>query len=266
LPADILRAVPKAELVFANVVDARLWQSEGQAATPVLFTISLPGRALPFVVARYWKAPSGIAAESFELVAPSGKTAYRSEPTPRRFPGQMDLAQVADVVEDATFEEMGIYAASFVIDGEVQGQVEFQLVLQSPTALPPELEDAVKKSDVIWVGKERNGRDRAVPVWFAYHQGRIYLVHSDARDSGEQQIPGLPEASELVVVTRHKYRETRAGRFRAAVRLIEPNNPEFDPLAAVLADRRRDRHGPPQDAIRKWKQSCVIAELTPAVG
>lgn len=258
--------MPKAELVFANVVDARLWQSEGQAATPVLFMISLPGRALPFVVARYWKAPSGIAAESFELVAPSGKTAYRSEPTPRRFPGQMDLAQVADVVEDATFEEMGIYAASFVIDGEVQGQVEFQLVLQSPTALPPELEDAVKKSDVIWVGEERNGRDRAVPVWFAYHQGRIYLVHSDARDSGEQQIPGLPEASELVVVTRHKYRETRAGRFRAAVRLIEPNNPEFDPLAAVLADRRRDRHGPPQDAIRKWKQSCVIAELTPAVG
>jgi hypothetical protein len=266
LPADILRAVPRAELVFANVVDARLWQSEGQAATPVLFTISLPGRALPFVVARYWKAPQGVAAESFELVAPSGKTAYRSEPTPRRFPGQMDLAQIADVVEDATFEEMGIYAASFVIDGEVQGQVEFQLVLQSPTALPPELEDAVKKSDVIWVGEERNGRDRAVPVWFAYHQGRIYLVHSDARDSGEQQIPGLPEASELVVVTRHKYRETRAGRFRAAVRLIEPSSPEFDPLAAVLADRRRDRHGPPQDAISKWKQSCVIAELTPAVG
>lgn len=258
--------MPKAELVFANVVDARLWQSEGQAATPLLFTISIPGRALPFVVARYWKAPAGIAAESFELVAPSGKVAYRSELRARRFPGQMDLAQLADVVEDATFEEMGIYAASFLIDGEVQGQTEFQLVLQSPTALPSELEDAVKKSDVIWVGEERNGRDRAVPVWFAYHQGRIYLIHSDARDSGEQQIPGLPEAPELVVVTRHKYRETRAGRFRAAVRLIEPNNPEFDSLAAVLADRRRDRHGPPQDAIRSWKQSCVIAELTPAVG
>lgn len=257
--------MPKGELVYANLVDVRLWESEGQGATPLVFTISLPGRALPFVVARYWKAPQGVAAEWFELIAPSGKTAYRAEPRPRRFPGQMDLTQIADVVDDATFEEMGIYAASFLIDGEVQGQVEFQLVLQAPTALPPDVEDAVKKSDVLWVGEERNGRDRAVPAWFAYNQGRIYVLHCDGRDSGEQQIPGLPDAPELVVVTRRKGRDTRADRFRAAVRLIEPASPEFDGLAAVLADRRRDRHGPPQEAIGRWKRSCVIAELTPAV-
>jgi hypothetical protein len=258
--------VPKAELVFANVVDARLWESEGQGATPLLYTISLPGRALPFVVARYWKAPQGVAVESYELIAPSGKSVHRSERVPRRFPGQMDLSQIAEVVDDVMFEEMGIYAASFLIDGEVQGQVEFQLMLQAPSALPAEIEDAVKKSDVIWVGQEQNGRDRAVPVWFAYHQGRVYVLHSDRPDSGEQQIPGLPEAPEVVVVTRRKGRDTRADRFPAAVRLIEPDSPEFDPLAAILADRRRDRHGPPQDAIRTWKQSCVIAELTPAVG
>jgi hypothetical protein len=255
--------VSRAELVFANVVDARLWESEGQGATPLVHSISLPGRALPFVVARYWKAPQGVAAEWFELISPSGKTAYRSERKVYRFPGQMDLTQLADVVEDATFHEMGIYAASFLIDGEVEGQVEFQLLLQTPSALPAEVEDAVKKSDVIWVGEERNGRDNAVPVWFAYHQGRVYVLHSDSRDSGEQQIPGLPQAAELVVVTRRKGRDTRADRFPAAVRLIEPDSPEFDGLAAMLADRRRDRHGPPQDAMRAWKQSCVIAELTP---
>lgn len=258
--------MPRAELVFANVVDRRLWEDQGEGSIPLVYTISLPGRAMPFAVARYWKAPSGYAAEWFELIAPSRTTAYRSEPRVRRFPGQMDLTQILDVVDDALFEEIGIYVASFLIDGEVQGQVEFQLMLQAPTALPPELEEAVKKTDVIWVGQERNGRDRAVPVWFAYNQGRIYLLHSDQRDSGEQQIPGLPDAVELVVVTRHKYRETRAGRFHAAVRLIEPDSPEFDGLAAILADRRRDRPGPPEDAIRKWKQSCVIAELTPTVG
>jgi hypothetical protein len=258
--------VPRAELVFANVVDVRLWESEGQGATPLVYTISLPGRALPFVVARYWKAPQGVAHESFELIAPSGKTAYRSERRARRFPGQMDLTQLADVVEDASFEEMGIYAASFLIENEVEAQAEFQLMLQAPSALPAELEDAVKKSDVVWVGEERNGRDRAVPVWFAYHQGRVYVLHSDDPASGEQQIPGLPEAFELVVVTRRKGRDTRADRFPAAVRLIEPDSPEFDGLAAILADRRRDRHGPPGDAIKNWKSSCVIAELTPAVG
>jgi hypothetical protein len=258
--------VPKAELVFASVVDRRLWEAQGEAAPPAVYTITLPGRALPFIVARYWKAPAGYATEWFELVAPSGKTAYRAESRVRRFPGQMDLTQIADPVEDATFQEIGVYAASFLVEGEIQGQVEFQLLLQAPTALPADLDDAVKKSDVIWVGEERNGRDRAVPVWFAYHQGRIYVIHSDDRDSGEQQIPGLPDASELVVVTRHKYRDTRAGRFHAAVRLIDATSAEFDGLAGILADRRRDRHGAPQDAIRKWKQSCVIAELTPAVG
>ena len=253
-----------AELVFANVVDRRSYEAEGEGATPLVFTISVPGRPLPFVVMRYWKAPQGVVTESFELVAPSGKTAYRSEPAVRRMPGQMDLARVVDVVEDAHLDEIGIYAASFLIDDEVEGQVEFQLMLAAPTTLPAEIEDAVKKSDVIWVGAEGNG-SRQVPAWFAYHQGRIYLLHAQDRDAGEQQIPGLPGETELAVVTRRKGRDTRADRFHAVVRLIEPDSPEFDPLAAILADRRRDRHGPPQDAISRWKSSCVIAELTPSV-
>jgi hypothetical protein len=258
--------VPQAELVFANIVDRRIWETDGEAGIPLVYVISLPGRALPFVAARYWKAPQGIVTEHFELVAPSGRTAYASERKVRRMTGQMDLTQIADVVEDAVLEELGIYAASFLIDGEVQGQIEFQVLVQAPGAVPSEIEEGLKKTDVIWVGVEANGRDRAVPVWFAYDGGRIYLLHSDDRASGEQQIPGLPDAPELVVVTRHKYRETRSTRFHAAVRLIEPASPEFDQRAAILADRRRDRHGPPEDAIKKWKSSCVIAELTPETG
>jgi hypothetical protein len=253
--------------VFANVVDRRILEAEGEGATPVVFTISIPGRALPFTAVRYWKAPQGYVEERVELVAPSGRIAYSSEPKVRRMPGQMDLTRIAEDLEDAFLEEAGIYAASFLIDGEVEGQVEFQVVLTAPGPVPADVEDAIKKSDVLWVGVEANGRDRTLPVWFAYDTGRIYVLHCDGRDAGEQQIPGLPDAVEVVVVTRHKYRETRAGRFHAAVRLVESDSPEFDSLASVLADRRRDRHGPPQEAIRTWKSSsCVIAELTPAVG
>jgi len=258
--------VAKAELVFANVADRRIWENDGEGAIPLVYTIALPGRALPVVVSRFWKAPQGYVKESFEFVAPSGRIAYSSESQVRRMTGQMDLTRIEDLVEDAVFEELGIYAASFKIDGETEGQVEFQLLLQAPTGLPKDIEDAVKKVDVLWVGEESNGRDLAVPVWFVYDNGRIYLLHSDERESGEQQVPGLPDAAELVVVTRWKYRETRANRFHAAVRLIEPTNPEFEALAGMLADRRRDRHGPPQEAIKKWKSSCVIAELTPSVG
>jgi hypothetical protein len=243
-----------------------MWENEGEGAIPLVYTIALPGRALPLVVTRHWKAPQGYVNETFEFIAPSGRVAYRSKPQVRRMTGQMDLTRSEDLVEDAIFEELGIYAASFLIDGETEGQVEFQLLLQAPTGLPKEIEDAVKKVDVLWVGEEANGRDRAVPVWFVYDNGRIYLLHSDQRDSGEQQVPGLPDAAELIVVTRSKYRETRSSRFHAAVRVIEAASPEFDPLAAKLADRRRDRHGPPEEAIKNWKTTCVIAELTPSVG
>jgi hypothetical protein len=258
--------VARAELVFANVVDRRIFESEGEGAIPLVYTIALPGRALPLVVTRFWKAPQGYVNESFEFVAPTGRIAYRSPPHVRRMTSQMDLTRLDDVVEDAMFDELGIYAASFQIDGETQGQVEFQLLAQAPTGLAPDVEKAVKAVDVLWIGEEGNGRDNAVPVWFVYNEGRIYVIHSDDRDSGEQQVPGLPDAAELVVVGRWKYRETRSTRFHAAVRVIEPTSPEFDPIAGMLADRRRDRHGSPQEAIKKWKSSCVIAELTPSVG
>lgn len=256
----------RAELVFANVLDTRHLEAEGETGQPFVYTNTPGGRALPFAVIRHWKAPQGYVSEHFQLIAPSGRVSYASDPQTRRMPGQMDLARITDIVRDAIFHELGIYAATFLIDGEIQAQADFQVVLQSaPQKLPKDVEDSLRKSDVIWVGVEANGRDRAIPVWFVYRQGRIYVLHSN-EGSGEQVIPGLPDASELVVVTRMKYRDSRTNRFPASVRLIPPESPEFDQVAAPLADRRRDRHIPPQDLIRKWRAaSCLIAELTPAI-
>lgn len=256
----------RAELVFANVLDGRLYEAQGEGGQPLAYTVSLPGRALPIVVVRHWKAPQGMVTEHFEFVAPSGKTSFRSELRPRRMPGQMDLTELVDVVDDAFFSELGVYLASFLVDGEVQGQVEFQVLLQQAAAeLPDDVEEGLKKSDVIWVGIEANGKDRAVPAWFVYRGGRIYLVHALEDGVNEQQIPGLPDAAELVVITRRKGRETRNRRFPAAVRLIPAEAPEFNELAGLLADRRRDSHTPPAQVINGWRSSCLIAELTPTV-
>ena len=259
-------AVAKAELVFANVLDTRHHDAQGNEGQPLVYVLGLPARAIPFAVIRQWKAPQGFATEGFELIAPSGRTAYASERRARRFPGQMDLTEIIDVVRDASFNEVGIYVASFLIDDEVQGQVDFQVMLAAaPASLPKDVEDGLKKSDVIWVGAENGERKHPVPAWFVYRQGRIYVLHSDP-GTGEQTIPGLPEAPELTVVTRRKGRDTRADRFPASVRMIPPHSPEFDQVAAFLADRRRDRHIPPADAIRGWKQGGMfIAELTPAI-
>jgi hypothetical protein len=256
--------MPAGELIFANVLDVRQRAGEGDTAEGLVYLLSIPARALPFAVVRDWKAPTGYLEEEVQLVAPSGKVIYRIGPAARYLVGSMDLTRFEDVVEDAVFEEVGIYVASFLLAGEILGQTEFQVVLQAaPDKLPKEVDDGLKKSDVAWIGVEYQGRDVAVPAWFVYRGGKIYVLSSKEPSLDEQSVPGLPDSHDLVVITRRKYRDTSLGRFHAAARLLE--GPEWEDAAKFLADRRRDRHGPPEEAIKRWRGTCAIAELTPIV-
>ena len=138
------------------------------------------------------------------------------------------------------------------------------MVVQAPAdKLPKEVDDGLKKSDVAWIGVEYEGRDVAIPAWFVYRNGKIFVLSSKEPSLEEQSIPGLPDARDLVVITRRKYRDTALGRFHAATRLLEGG--EWEDAAKLLADRRRDRHGPPEDAIKRWRGTCAIVELTPIV-
>jgi hypothetical protein len=256
--------MPAGELVFANVLDVRVRDGQGEGVDGFLYLLAFPARALPFAVVRDWKAPTGYLLEEVQLIAPSGTVTYRIGPQPRWMLGSMDLTRVDEVIEDAFFEELGTYVASFLLDGEVLGQTEFQVVVQAaPQKFTSEVEDGLKKADVVWIGVEYDGKDIAIPAWFVYRQGRMYVLSSTEPSLEEQTIPGLPEAKDLLVITRQKYRDTALGRFHAAARILE--GPEWDQAAALLADRRRDRHGPPEEAIKRWRDTCVIAELTPVV-
>jgi hypothetical protein len=259
--------MPLGELVFANLVDLRVYQGQGRAGAAGIYVVSLPGRALPFVAYRAWKVPTGFVSEEFRLTAPSGAVAYRWGPTIRRMVGSMDLTIETDTVENAVFAEAGTYVASFILEDQVLGEIEFPVFLQSPpTTLPKHVEDGLKRSDVIWVGVDgKNGRPKTIPAWFAYRQGKIYLVSQRQPGPEEQTVPGLPEARELVVITRRKGRDTSLDRFHASVRVLEQDQPDYDQAIALLADRRRSRFGPPEESIARWRESCDIAELTPVV-
>lgn len=258
--------MPKAELVYANVLDGRVYEAEGAGGAPVVYGFAAPGRPLDFAVVRHWKAPQGVAVEQFRLIDPTGSVAYESQARPRRMPGQMDLTEIVDVVRDAELPTIGAYAAVLLIDGEAQGQVEFQYVLQLPSEkLPPEVEDGFRKTDALWIGVERNETEEVIPAWFAYQKGRVYVLHATDEGTGEQRIPGADETTDLLVISRHKYRDTRLRRFHATARVIEPGQPGWDEAAALLADRRRDRHGAPQEAIQAWSKGHVILELAPNV-
>jgi hypothetical protein len=257
------------ELVFANVVDRRVYAAQGDNGPSGLYLLGVPGRALPFTIYRAWKVPTGVVSEEVQFWSPSGRLAYQWGPQVRRMLGMMDLTEERDLVEDALFEESGTHIASFVIDGEIVAEIEVPVFVQeAATKLSKEVEEGLRKSDVIWVGLDNNGVRRTVPAWFTYKNGRILVLSKNEPGPEEQTIPGVPGASEVVVVTRRKTtnpetraRDTGLDEFHAAVRLLD--GPEWEEAAKALADRRRSRPGPAQDAIQRWRGKASIAELTP---
>jgi hypothetical protein len=257
-----------AELIHAALIDARVRDPQDDAGPNGVYCVALPGLALPLHLVRHYKAPQGLVHEKVDFVDPSGDTVHTVGPQVRKMVGEMDVTRLNDLLEDAHFEMGGIHLASFTINGALIAQVEFEVVLQAPRdKLPPEIEKAIKATDVAWVGVIHEGRDVATPSWFVYRNGRIYVLSDPDRQAGEQFIPGIPDSKEVVVIIRReKGKDTALTRFMAAVRVISPESPEFDQLAPILADRRRSRFGSPEENIAKWKQAgCVIGELIPAI-
>lgn len=256
--------MPDGELIFASVVDAAERQAFGDMTASVVYLVAPNSRALPFVILRDWKAPTGYMSEEIELLAPSGAVAHRVGPMASWMHGQMELTHLETKVEDAVLSETGGYLASFLLEGEVAAQVDFQVAVRPSAAkLPKVYEDGFKRSDVAWVGVQVRGREHAVPVWFAYRNGKAYVLSQLEPGPEEQTVPGIPGADELLVISRRKGRDTALERFRAVPRVLEGD--EWEQAAVLLADRRRSRVGPPQDSIERWRGSCAIAELTPIV-
>lgn len=253
------------ELVAAAVVDKRVWDAYGNTSNDGVYLVGQPGPALPFVVFRAWKVPTGYVNEEFRLIAPSGRTIYRWGPEARRMVGSMDLTTELETIEDAVFDETGTFVASFILNGEIVGEIDVPVYVQvAPTKLPKETEDGLKKSDVIWIGTESpNGRRTTVPAWFAYKNGKIYVLSQKEPGPEEQTVPGVPDAQRLLVITRRKLRDTSLEEFFAAQRRLE--GAEWEETAKLLVDKRKSRPGAPADSLNRWRGSCDIVELTPDV-
>lgn len=252
---------PIGELVAAAVVDQRVWDAQGNMAPDGIYLTGQPGPALPFVLFRAWKIAVGTVREEVRLYGPTGRMIYRWGPEYRRMEGTFDLTTEVDVVTDAVFDESGTYAAAFIVDDQVVGEIQLPVFVQAaPTKLPKDTEDGLKKSDVIWVGVDLHGRRKTAPVWFAYKNGKVYVLSQREPGPAEQTVPGIGEAGEFVVITRRKLRDTSLDDLKASGRVLE--GAEWEEAAKILVDRRRSRNGPPSEALARWRTTCDILELT----
>jgi hypothetical protein len=121
------------------------------------------------------------------------------------------------------------------------------------------IQESLKKSTIVWLRWNDSGIERTMPVWYVFDNktNRIYVL------SGERQqtLPGAERMRECDVIFRQKGKNVRVAELPASVRVLEPG-PEWDEVAEKIAEKRLNIPGVPEDTAKRWRDQCVILELT----
>lgn len=154
---------------------------------------------------------------------------------------------------DKSWEDVQYTVAESLDWGEVETAVE-------AGSVGPGVQESLKKSTIVWLRwRDDDGYERTMPVWFLYDNKtqRIFVI------SGERQqtIPGAERLRECDVIFRWKGKNARIGEVPARVRVI-PHGAEWDEIAEKVAEKRLNIPGLPEDTARRWRDECVLLELT----
>jgi len=124
---------------------------------------------------------------------------------------------------------------------------------------PAAVQESLKKSTIFWLRWTDGGVERTMPVWFLYDAkaDRIYVLSGER----QQMLPGAEKMREAVVILRWKGKNSQVAEIPASVRVLE-QGPEWDEVAEKIAEKRLNIPGLPEDTARRWREECVILELT----
>lgn len=253
----------KARLRYAIAIDAQAYAAG--SADPVVHVYgSRRGHSAPFLVRRGWSGPQGAYVEQFRVVhAETRITAYRSQPRVIELAGEYYTNDVEDRVEEIQLD-LGEYELLFTMDDEVIPGVPVFVspgpgaVGGPPTVVPPIVEEASKKSDLVWIGIPGLEGQSSRPAWHVWHKGAVYVVF----DGSEQRMPGLDVADAVTVTVRSKDARSTVATWRGAVELVPPGSPAWAEAVPLLVGKRlNNRDG--DAAADRWARECKVACIVP---
>jgi len=255
--------MPRARLRYAIAIDDQLHRSG--SGDPVVHVYGSRGGATqPFVVRRGWSGPQGAYVEDFRVVRSSDRlTMYRSERRIVELAGEYYTNDVEDRVEGLELAT-GEYELVFTVDDEpIAGVPVFVepgpgAVGGAPVAVHPLIDEATKKSELVWLAYPGLDGQSTRPAWHVWHKGAVYVVF----DGSEQRMPGLDVTDAAVVVVRSKDTWGLLVAWRAAVELVPPGSPAWDEVVPLLVGKRlNNRDG--DAAADRWARECKVARLVP---
>ncbi|HJR44643.1 MAG TPA: hypothetical protein VJ927_03475 [Actinomycetota bacterium] len=147
---------------------------------------------------------------------------------------------------------------TFSIADELQWGAEF--AVRESTSVSPAVQESLKKSTIMWLRWRTADGEHTMPVWYFYDAkaARIYVL------SGERQqvLPGAERMRECDVILRWKGKSASVAEIGADVRVIRGTDPDWSEVADRVAEKRLNIPGTPEDTARRWRDECVILELT----
>lgn len=127
------------------------------------------------------------------------------------------------------------------------------------TSTSAAVQESLKKSTIVWLRWSDNGTERTMPVWYLFDNksGRVYILSGER----QQMLPGAERMRECDLIFRQKGKNVRVAEVPASVRIV-PLGAEWDELAEKIAEKRLNIPGLPEETARRWRDQCVILELT----
>jgi len=154
---------------------------------------------------------------------------------------------------DKSWDDVSYSVADELAWGEGQ-------LAKAGTTTSTAVQEALKKSTIMWLRWENEGKTLQSPVWFVYDNktSKIYVLSGER----EQMLPGAGEMREADVILRSKGKDIRIAEIAANVRRISPNDEDWEAVAQKVAEKRLNVPGLPEDLAARWRDTCDLLELT----
>jgi hypothetical protein len=121
------------------------------------------------------------------------------------------------------------------------------------------IEEATKKSGLVWVRGTEAGDHGARALWHVWYDGAACVVGDGP---GEQPLAGLVDGGLAEVTVRSKDKGGRLVSWTATVRELSRPSPEWDTAVAELKGKRLN--APDGEAMPgRWARECRVLRLEP---
>jgi hypothetical protein len=143
--------------------------------------------------------------------------------------------------------------------GDDVGWDETHTVLAS-AALSPGVAESLKKSTILWLRYETKTQTVTMPVWYLYDQKveKLYVLSGER----QQMLPDAPYIRACDVILRWKGKNAAVAELPATVRVITGEDSDWTEIADRVAEKRLNIPGLPEDTAKRWRDECVILEIT----